>query len=629
MVHTSPLHPEDPERIAGYRLTARLGEGGQGIVYLASDADGGKVAVKLLHARLVRRADVHHRLAEEIALVRRVAEFCTARIVDFGADGDRSYIVSEYVDGPSLQELVEADGPLSGGALARLMVGTISALIATHGAGVVHRDLTPHNVLVGSDGPRVIDFGVAWALDTSATVTSGIVGTPAYTAPEVLRRNTGALGPPSDVFSWAVTMVWAATGRLPFGRDSIATVFYRILHEEPDLLDVPSPYREILHRCLAKEPQERPTAREVLFHLLEHQDVEAASSRMRLPEGVRDPDKVTVDRPDRSGPPDHRIDRSRGVVWWRRRRDWPLIAAGTAVVVAGTFALAFTLSSHGRPAGHATHPPVPPPAVTVGSANFPENVLLAEVYAQALEAKGYRVTRKFSLGYRETYLAQVRSGDIDVIPEYNGALAASLDGAGDATTEAEVDAVLRRELPPQLEMLASSAAEDKDSVTVTKQTAVRYGLRSIGDLAPVAGQLVMGGSPEFQTRHQGMVGLRGTYGLSFHFYQPFATNDRDTMIEQLRTDRIQAADLFTTEPSIKQDGFVALKDTKHLFSAQNVTPLIYRTALSTTGRATLNAVSAKLTTADLLDMNTRISVNKVDTRTVARDWLQRVGLVSP
>ncbi len=628
MAYTSPLRPEDPERIGGYRLTARLGEGGQGIVYLASDADGGAVALKLLHARLVRRADVHHRLAEEIALVRRVAEFCTARIVDFGADGDRSYIVSEHVDGPSLQALVESDGPLSGGGLARLMVGTVSALIATHGAGVVHRDFTPHNVLIGSDGPRVIDFGVAWALDTSATVTSSIVGTPAYTAPEVLRRNTGALGPPSDIFSWAVTMVFAATGRLPFGRDSIATVFYRILHEDPDILDVPSPYREILGRCLAKEPEERPTAREVLFHLLEHQDVEAASSRLRLPEGIRDPDRVTVDRPDRSGPPDHRIDRSGGVPWWRRR-DWPLIAAGTAVLVAGVSALAFTLSSHHRPAPHVTHPPVPPPSVTVGSANFPENVLLAEVYAQALEAKGYRVTRKFNLGDRETYLGQVQSGDIDVIPEYNGALATLLDGSSDATSEAEVDGVLRRELPPQLEMLTSSTAEDKDSVTVTMRTASLYGLRTIGDLAAVAGRMVMGGSSEFQTRHQGLVGLRGTYGLGFHSYQPFATNDRETMIEQLKTDRIQAANLFTTEPSIKQNAFVVLKDPKHLFTAQNVTPLIYRAALSATGRTVLNAVSAKLTTDDLLDMNTKISVNRIDTRTVAKEWLQQVGLVSP
>jgi osmoprotectant transport system substrate-binding protein len=256
-------------------------------------------------------------------------------------------------------------------------------------------------------------------------------------------------------------------------------------------------------------------------------------------------------------------------------------------------------------------------------------MVLAEVYAQALEARGYRVRREFDLGDRETYLPQVSSGAIDVIPEYNGALAASLDPSTTVTTAAEIDAVLRRDLPPRLQLLDESAAEDRDSVTVTKSTAERYGLRTIDDLAPVAGMMVMGGSSEFQTRHQGMVGLRGTYGLNFRGYQPFATNDRDTMIKQLRDDRIQVANLFTTDPAIKQHGFVVLRDTKHLFSAQNVTPLIYRPALGAAGRAALGAVSAKLTTADLLDMNTRVSVNKVDLRTVARDWLQRVGLISP
>jgi osmoprotectant transport system substrate-binding protein len=236
------------------------------------------------------------------------------------------------------------------------------------------------------------------------------------------------------------------------------------------------------------------------------------------------------------------------------------------------------------------------------------------------------VLRKFNLGDRETYLSQVESGDIGVIPEYNGALAASLDGAGNLATTADVDAALRRDLPPQLEMLTSSTAEDKDSVTVTKKTADRYGLRTIADLKAVADRLVMGGSAEFQTRHQGLVGLRGTYGLSFRSYQPFATSDRDTMIQQLKDNVIQAANLFTTEPAISENKFVVLADPKHLFSAENVTPLIYRSALSATGRAALDAVSAKLTTADLLDMNTSL-VNKVDVRAVAKDWLQRTGLI--
>jgi osmoprotectant transport system substrate-binding protein len=214
-----------------------------------------------------------------------------------------------------------------------------------------------------------------------------------------------------------------------------------------------------------------------------------------------------------------------------------------------------------------------------------------------------------------------------VIPEYTGALAAALDPGTSAATAAQVDAVLHRALPPQLELLNPAPAEDKDTVTVTRRTADRYHLHTIADLEPVAGKIVMGGSPEFQTRHQGLVGLRGTYRLNFRAYQPFATDDRATLVEQLEDGRIQAANVFATEPAIAEGGLVVLADPKHLFSAQNVTPLIYRSALSATGRAALNAVSAKLTTDALLRMNVRMLVDKVNARTVAADWLRQAGLV--
>ncbi|MFB9836489.1 ABC transporter substrate-binding protein, partial [Actinoallomurus acaciae] len=279
--------------------------------------------------------------------------------------------------------------------------------------------------------------------------------------------------------------------------------------------------------------------------------------------------------------------------------------------------------------GRAGAPPgVPPPAVTVGSANFAESSLLGEVYAQALEAKGYRVTRRFNLGDRETYLPQVRSGQIDVIAEYTGALAVSLDPAGTAVTAAQVDAVLARTLPPELELLRSAPAEDRDTVTVTRRTAERYGLRTIADLRPVAGDLVMGGPPEFQTRHQGLVGLRGTYGLNFRSYQPFQTDDRTTVVRQLKDGHIDAADLFATEPAIAEGGLVVLADPEHVFSAQNVTPLVHRSALSAAGRAALDAVSAKLTTGALLRMNVRMLTDRVPARTVAADWLRQAGLLT-
>jgi glycine betaine/choline ABC-type transport system substrate-binding protein/predicted Ser/Thr protein kinase len=611
-----PLGSADPEQIGRYRLTGRLGEGGQGVVYRADGGDG-PVAIKVVHPRLVR-GGAHDRLADEIAVARRVAYFCTARVLDFGADGDRSYIVSEYVDGPSLQERVETEGPLTGGALARLMVGTVSALTAIHRAGVLHRDFTPSNVLMGPDGPRVIDFGIARALETGATVTSGLVGTPAYAAPELLagEHHTQA----ADIFSWAVTMTFAATGRPAFGIDAVAAVFSRILHDEPDLARVPEPFREVLTRCLTKDPRQRPEAREVLLSLLGYQDVEAASAEIALPEGVRRPDVLSVDRPGRGVPPLTRPDRTPVTPPRRRRRT--LLMALTAIVVAAAATVAYLLVPDDRP------PWVPPPSVTVGSANFAESTLLAEIYAQALEEHGYRVTRKFGLGDRETYYDQVKSGDIDVIPEYVGALAASLDQSATATTYDQVRAELGRVLPPRLAVLNSASAEDRDSVTVTRRTADRYGLHSIADLKPYAGEMVLGGSPEFQIRHQGLVGLRGTYGLSFGGYQPFATDDRATIIEQLKDGHIQAANLFATEPAIAEDDFVVLSDPKHLFSAQNVTPLIYRSSLSAPGRAALNAVSARLTTSALLHMNVRNLSDDVPARQVARDWLRQAGLVS-
>jgi glycine betaine/choline ABC-type transport system substrate-binding protein/predicted Ser/Thr protein kinase len=623
-----PLRPEDPARIGPYELTGRLGEGGQGVVYRAEGRDGTTVALKVLHPRLLRGARTFERLGDEITAVRRVADFCTARIIELGTDGPRSYLVSEYVDGPSLQEFTEAEGPLAGGALARLMVGTASALAAIHRAGVLHRDFTPYNVLMGPDGPRVIDFGIARVLDTAATVTSGLVGTPAYAAPELLRGDHHT--PAADIFAWAVTMTFAATGRPAFGADTVAAVFQRILRDEPDIARVPPPYREVLRRCLDKDPRERPEARDILLRLLGYEDVEIAASTIALPDGVRRADHLTVDPPDRgdSTRPDRftRPDRTRVVP---RRRWRAFAAAGVTATVVGVAALAFVLRP-GAGSGHAAGPPasVPPPAVTVGSANFAESTLLGELYAQALEAKGYHVTRKFNLGDRETYFTQVQSGDIEVIPEYTGALAVSLDKASKAATEAQVDAVLARTLPPQLELLRSAPAEDKDTVTVTKQTAERYGLRTIADLEPVAGEFVMGGPPEFTTRHQGLVGLRGTYGLNFRSYQPFATDDRETLVQQLKDGRIQAADLFATEPAIAKGGLVVLGDPKHVFSAQNVTPLIYRSALSATGRAALDAVSAELTTDALTRMNARMLLDKVPVRTVATDWLHQTGLVA-
>lgn len=263
--------------------------------------------------------------------------------------------------------------------------------------------------------------------------------------------------------------------------------------------------------------------------------------------------------------------------------------------------------------------------VVVGSANFPENVLLAEIYAQALEAKGVKVKRQFNIGSREIIYGQIQSGGLTVLPEYNGALLAYLDKTTTATSESQVNSELQSKLPPQLEILNSSAAEDKDSVTVTRKTADQYHLVSIADLAPVAKNMVLGGPPEFKTRLQGIVGLHQVYGLTFKEFRPLDTAGPIT-VQALKRGDIQAANLFTTDPSIPANGFVVLQDPKDLFSAQNVTPLVYRKGVNPTVVAALNAVSAKLDTSTLAELDKKVMTDKDDPSTVAKDWLASAGL---
>ncbi|MEU6797338.1 protein kinase [Nonomuraea wenchangensis] len=261
MVH--PLTPDDPESLGGYRLAGRLGEGGQGVVYLAHPAEGGDpVAVKLLSAG---DRETRARLARELDALEGIASFCTARVLDASVDGPRPYVVSEYVDGPSLAERVRERGPLRGGELERLVVGTATALAAIHAAGIVHRDFKPGNVLLGPDGPRVVDFGIARA-EGSATLTSGIIGTPAYLAPEQINGTPASAA--SDVFAWAASMVYAGTGVSPFGADTVPAVLHRVLHAEPDLSALPGRLRELLAACLSKEPGRRPTAQQLMVALV-------------------------------------------------------------------------------------------------------------------------------------------------------------------------------------------------------------------------------------------------------------------------------------------------------------------------------------------------------------------------
>ncbi|MFG1612883.1 serine/threonine-protein kinase [Nonomuraea wenchangensis] len=262
----SELRPDDPRHLGSYRLSRRLGQGGQGVVYLGHSPQGAQVAVKLLHAGLSADPAVRRRFLGEVEAVRRVAAFCTAQLLDADLEGDRPYLVSEYVEGPSLREHVTARGPALGGSLERLAIGTATALGAIHRAGVVHRDFKPGNVLLGLDGPRVIDFGISRLVGTTVTTGLSPVGTPAYLPPE--RINGEGAGPPADLWAWALTVAYTASGRHAYTGETYQEVLARILFGKPDLGPLGGRLREIVEACLAREPGDRPDAEEVLRRLL-------------------------------------------------------------------------------------------------------------------------------------------------------------------------------------------------------------------------------------------------------------------------------------------------------------------------------------------------------------------------
>ncbi|WP_237106401.1 serine/threonine-protein kinase, partial [Nonomuraea sp. MG754425] len=266
MPDIQPLKPGDPRSVDRYQITGRIGEGGQGTVFLGVDDDGRQVAIKTM--KTVDASDVESRLRfqREIEVASRVASFCTVRVLGHGISDDRLYMVSEYIPGVSLQQHVLATGALDGSALTRLAVNTSTALVSIHNAGIVHRDFKPSNVLLGSDGPYVIDFGVARSFGDKTVTLTGVLGTPAYMSPEQLsgERVTGA----SDMFSWALTMVFAALGRPLFGGSTIAAMAITLRRDEVDLSGIPDPLRSIIASCLERQPEARPSAREVLNSLI-------------------------------------------------------------------------------------------------------------------------------------------------------------------------------------------------------------------------------------------------------------------------------------------------------------------------------------------------------------------------
>ncbi|WP_226873492.1 serine/threonine-protein kinase [Microbispora sitophila] len=409
MPAVGPLLTGDPAEIGGCRLEGRLGAGGQGVVYLGRTAEGTPVAVKLLHEGWSGDEDARRRFAREIAAARRVAPFCVARVLDFDLDGPRPYVVSEYVEGPTLQRAGRRSGP----ALHRLAVATATALAAVHQAGIVHRDFKPANVLLGPDGPRVVDFGVARHLGAT-TASGGIVGTPAYMAPEQIAGEPPT--PAWDVFAWGCVMVFAATGRPPFGDDALPAVLNRVLTKEPDLGDLEEPLRSIVALALRKDPAQRPDILDITMRLL-----------AAVPEGTAgDVPAVLTAAPHPIYPEPDTVPSRRGS---GRRRG---LLAGAAVTLAAAATGAVLLSvppSEGVADGDTRHA-----AATVAPTPSPTPAPTTTPTRTSTPAPATRVPLRFSARF-----AGVWRGRVDYDPGAYDTLVLTVPKGGDTVTERFVD----------------------------------------------------------------------------------------------------------------------------------------------------------------------------------------------
>ncbi|MEV8632207.1 bifunctional serine/threonine-protein kinase/glutamate ABC transporter substrate-binding protein [Streptosporangium sp. NPDC051023] len=373
MPEVRPLRPGDPLQLGEYTLKGRLGEGGQGVVYLGESESGERAAVKLLHVRFTGEVHARSRFARELAAARRVSAFCTAQVLAADLDGETPYIASELIEGPSLRHVVEREGPLSGEALERLAIGTITALTAIHHAGIAHRDFKPDNVLLAADGPRVVDFGISKIIDESGTITTRAVGTPAYMSPEQIAEEH--VGFPADVFAWGSTMVFTATGKAPFAGDTIVATLNRVINQQADLSLLPDGLREIVGLCLSKDQAHRPTADEVLKRLLGHPADEAEASEEVLAEGVQ---AATIDltRPEGAAPARRR----------RRAVTGGLVLLGTAAAALLVVQLGLTPSRSAALPSPTTVTPTPSSTPTVSTGSD----LLDRIRAKHVLRVGYR-----------------------------------------------------------------------------------------------------------------------------------------------------------------------------------------------------------------------------------------------
>ncbi|MBB4985635.1 MULTISPECIES: serine/threonine-protein kinase [Streptomyces] len=262
------LRREDPRIVGSFRLHRRLGAGGMGVVYLGSDRRGQRVALKVIRPDLAEDQEFRSRFAREVSAARRIRGGCTARLVAADLEADRPWFATQYVPGPSLHDRVAEEGGLRAADVASIGAALSEGLVAVHEAGVVHRDLKPSNILLSPKGPRIIDFGIAWATGASTLTHVGTaVGSPGFLAPEQVRG--AAVTPATDVFSLGATLAYASMADSPFGHGSSEVMLYRVVHEEPQLHGVPDALAPLIRACLAKDPEDRPSTLQLSMRLKE------------------------------------------------------------------------------------------------------------------------------------------------------------------------------------------------------------------------------------------------------------------------------------------------------------------------------------------------------------------------
>lgn len=289
------LRREDPRVVGAFRLHRRLGAGGMGVVYLGADKRGQRVALKVIRPELAEDQEFRSRFAREVSAARRIRGGCTARLVAADLEAERPWFATQYVPGPSLHDKVAENGTLPAAEVATIGAALAEGLVAVHEAGVVHRDLKPSNILLSPKGPRIIDFGIAWATGASTLTHVGTaVGSPGFLAPEQVRG--AAVTPATDVFAFGATLAYAATADSPFGQGSSEVMLYRVVHEEPDLTGVPDVLAPLVYACLAKDPEERPSTVQLSERLAEIAAREARGIGAPRREGLP---KAAGPRPER------------------------------------------------------------------------------------------------------------------------------------------------------------------------------------------------------------------------------------------------------------------------------------------------------------------------------------------